>query len=160
MTARIGEETRARIRAAWPDIIARLAGGELVRDVMRSHGISDGEKRAFLATEPGAREDWEDAREASADAFMDEAIATAYSDVKDAAHARTKIDTLKWAARIRNPRLYSDKSTIDVNVKTVDLTKIIQDANARLANARQPQVIDGTAERVLDAPLQAIAHLL
>ena len=140
---RISEETRERVRKAWPDVLAGLANGELVRAVLVRHGISDPVKRAFLATEPGAQEDWDRAREASADAFMDQALETANNPTDDAAHARTRIDTLKWAARIRNPRLYGDKQVLDVNVRTVDLTRIIQDANARLAAAREPRVIEG-----------------
>ena len=62
----------------------------------------------------------------------------------DAAHARNAIDTLKWAAKVRNPRTYSDKQQLDVNIKTVDLTKIINDANARLAASKAGRVIEGT----------------
>lgn len=140
---RISEETRERIRKAWPDVLAGLAAGELVRDVLARNGISIGEKRAFILGEPGAKEAWDEAREASADAFMDQALETANNPTDDAAHARTRIDTLKWAARIRNPRLYGDKAQLDVNVRTVDLTRIIQDANARLAAAREPRTIEG-----------------
>jgi hypothetical protein len=57
---------------------------------------------------------------------------------------RVHVDTLKWAARIRNPRAYSDKSSIDVNVRTVDLTRIISEANARLAAREAGRVIEGT----------------
>lgn len=64
---------------------------------------------------------------------------------RDAAHARTYIDTLKWAARIRNPAAYGDKQQIDMNVRTVDLTAIIQAANARLARAREPITIEHEA---------------
>jgi hypothetical protein len=59
-----------------------------------------------------------------------------------AQHARTRIDTLKWAARVRNPRVYSEKQTVDLNVRSVDLTAIIRDANARLAQAREPRLIE------------------
>lgn len=140
---RISEETRERIRKAWPDVLAGLAAGELVRDVLARNGISSEMKRAFVLSEPGARESWDEAREASADALFDQALETANNGDLDPAHARVKVDTLKWAARIRNPRLYGDKAQLDVNVRTVDLTRIIQDANARLAAAREPRTIEG-----------------
>ena len=158
---RIGPETAARMTAAWPAILDALANGRLVREVMREHKISDGMKRAYLAGNAQARIDWDAAREASADAFMDEALATANSPTADAAHARTKIDTLRWAARIRNPRLYGDKAQLDVNVRTVDLTRIIQDANARLAAGRQPQLIEGQVlQRAIDGVRGVIDELL
>lgn len=154
----ISAETRARVRSVWPDMMRELATGDLVSAVLARHGVSDDVKRAYLAIEPGARKQWEDAREASADAYYEEALEVARkapsnrgapSDahaqpVLDAQERRLLVDTLKWAARIRNPRLYSDKQTLDVNVRTVDLTRIISDANARLAAARPgAALIDG-----------------
>lgn len=163
---KIGPETRARITQAWPDILARIAGGQFIKDTLKEYGFSDAELRAYLATEPNARAEWDAAKEQSADAFMLEALEVArnpFEEVsigpdgkrlaeplivrRDSAHARTYIDTLKWAARIRNPRAYSDKQTLDVNVKTVDLTRIIQDANARLAAATAGRVIEGAVVR-------------
>ena len=150
MENRIGPETRARIEDAWPVILERLAAGELVRDIMRDLKVSDGMKRAYLASAPNARTEWNTAREASADAFLDEVLATANSKPDDAAHARTKIDALKWAARIRNPRLYGDRAQLDVLHSHVDLTAIIRDANARLAAQRTlAPVIEGVAVRVM-----------
>lgn len=134
--SRISEETRARIRAAWPSILEGLARGDLVKDILARNQVSVEMKRAFILTEPGAQAEWDEARESSADAFMDEALATANNAALDPAHARVKVDTLKWASRIRNPRLYGDKAQLDVNVRTVDLTKIISDANARLEAIR------------------------
>ena len=153
---RISEDTRARITQAWPDLCARLAAGELVSDVLKSLGISDTMKRAYLASELDARKEWDDAREASADAFMDEAMRVARGEpipnnngepidtrARDPQANRLHVDSLKWAARIRNPRAYSDKQTLDVNVRTVDLTRIISEANARLAAREAGRVIEG-----------------
>jgi hypothetical protein len=140
-------EMRTRLLAAWPEFIARLAAGDLVRDIMKDHDVSRAVLYGYLAANPTAKREWDMAREASADALYDEAMDNARGEVhKDLAqHVRTRIDTLKWAARIRNPRLYSDKSQVDVNVRTVDLTQIIRDAEARLAHSRQGQIINGTA---------------
>lgn len=186
MTTRISPETRAKIAQAWPQILEGLAAGELVRDVLKAQGFSAGELRCYRATTTGAQAEWEAAREDSADAFMDEAMGVARrvgrialdekgsviygKDGKpliirpDAAHARNMLDTLKWAARIRNPRLYGDRAQLDVNVKTLDLTRIISEANARLAGAPRARVLEhNQAHGALDAlpaPLARLADLL
>lgn len=144
----ISPETRARIRSVWPDMLAALATGSLVREVYKMAGVEATALYHFIQTEPpDVRAAWDDAKEASGHAFMDEAMDNARGDVhKDLAqHVRTRIDTLKWAARVRNRRAYEDKATLDVNVRTVDLTRIISDANARLAAEKQGRIIDGSA---------------
>ena len=156
MNTRIGAETAARVATAWPEILRALAAGELVGKACARLGLKPEWLYAYRAQVHGARQEWEDARESSADAFAEEAVEVARNPVQvipqgdgveplivrvDPGHARNLVDTLKWAARIRNPRLYGDKAQLDVNVRTVDLTRIISDANARLAAAR---VIEGT----------------
>jgi hypothetical protein len=114
----------------------------MVSVALAQAGISRDVLRVFLAEDPAARAHWEQAREASADHLFDEAMATAYNEALDPQHARVRVDTLKWAARIRNPRLYGDRSSVDVNVRTIDLTRIIQDANQRLIASRQAPILD------------------
>lgn len=171
---RISKETRARIRQAWPDILAEIAGGSLIKTALASRGITDVMKRAYLASEPGARKEWDDAREASADAFYDEAIELVRQPIQvvldeagnpridartgqplvidiDAGLVRAHVDTLKWASRVRNPRIYGDKAQLDVNVRTVDLTAIINAANARLEAQRMlaaGRTLEGISTRV------------
>ena len=150
MTSRISDATRDRIAQAWPEILDALATGGLVKSVLAKHNVSRPMLGAYLAGNPQLRVDWDTAREQSADAIFEDALETANNRDLDYAFARNKIDTLKWAARIRNPRLYGDKAQLDVNVRTVDLTRIIQDANARLAAARAPRVLEGTSVRIED----------
>ena len=145
MATRIGDETAARIENAWPDLLDKLAAGSMVRVALADLGLKPEHVRAYLKANPSARTDWDDAREQSADAFMDDALEVAYNREIDPAHARMRVDTLKWAARIRNPRLYGDKSQLDVNVKTIDLTRIITDAQARLAAATAGRTIEHSA---------------
>lgn len=139
---------RDKIRAAWPDILTALAAGDLVSRTLARHDLKPTAVRLFREESSEANMQWENAREQSADAYMDKAIRTAETDVapQDAAHARTRIDTYKWAARIRNPKLYGDRQNIQLDVRTVDLTRIISDANARLQAAR---VIEGVVVRPL-----------
>ena len=151
--------------ALWPVMCARLAAGDLVRDVYEAVGISPFEAAMVKASNAALRVTWDQAREASADALFDEAMNNARADVDKelAQHVRTRIDTLKWAARIRNPRLYGDKAQLDVNVRAVDLTAIIRDANARLANASTMRVVNDNSgagsEHAHAQPLQIPALL-
>lgn len=150
--AAISQETRERIRAAWPEMLLALESGELVKDVLARAALTYGHLGPYLQTEPGARQSWEDAREASAHAMYDEALKVARTPVDKelAQSARLHVDTLKWAARIRNPRLYGDKAQLDVNVRTVDLTAIISAANARLAVSQANRMIDVTPSKLGD----------
>lgn len=166
MTQRISEDTRKRIALAWDDFLGEIAAGALVKDALKASGITYGMIRAFLALEPARRVEWDDARLESAHAFMDEALTVARSPTLDASHARTHVDTLKWAARTRNPKQYGDKAQIDVNVKTLDLTRIISEANARLANAPRARVIEHNsgvdavhAHALLAAPMRTLDEL-
>ena len=126
-----------RVAEAWPAILNDVASGAIIKTALAARGLTYGQVYAYVQSAPCARKQWEDAREESAGAFMDEALDVVRSKTDDASHARTRVDTLKWAARIRNPRQYSDKSQVDVNVRTVDLTRIISDAQARLTAQRQ-----------------------
>lgn len=172
----MSEETRAKVRAAWPAILEGLSGGAFIRDLCKEHGLSEHVLRAYRGENATADKEWATAREASGDAFAERALEMALNPAQivpqegdapplviklDPAHARNAIDTLKWAARIRNPRAYSDKSTVDLNVRSVDLTRIIQDANARLAAARAVgQVIEGEVVRAAIAAPAELDDLL
>jgi leucyl aminopeptidase (aminopeptidase T) len=149
---RISEETAQRIAAAWPAILDAIASGKQVNHTLEAAGISRGMVRAFISADPERRVQWDDAREASADAFMDQAMQEAMATIPkdDAAHVRTRIDTLKWAARIRNPRAYAEKTQHEHTVKNYDMTQILKDANTRLA---------GRAYRILEHD-QSVTALL
>lgn len=163
----MSDETRARIAAAWPSILLAIAAGDLIKNVLRAHNLSADLLRAYRGENSAFQLQWDQAREQSADAFADEALDVARDPFetvtrdqfgnelpaplivrRDPAHARTLVDTLKWAARTRDPRKYSDKSTVDLNVRTVDLNRIIADANARLEAQRSAgRVLEGVVIR-------------
>ena len=147
---------------------ARLAAGDLVRDILKDAGFSREQISDFRLSTPAAKAKWDEAREASADSFHDEALTVARVPVieiepakdgkpatyarRDSQEARLLVDTLKWAARIRNPKLYGDKAQLDVNVRTVDLTRIIDAAHARLAAHQQGRIIDVTPSNGASRP--------
>ena len=151
---RIGDETRQRIRAAWPELMAQIAEGKPIGATVRAMGFTGGEMRAYRATEPGADADWQRAKEESAEYFFEEAQSIASNPGDDAKAARVRLQALMWLAAKRNPRAYSDKSTVDVNVKTIDLTRTIAEANARLAQASRPALRD-VSDAELVVPLLA-----
>lgn len=143
MATRISEETAARIEAAWPDLLDQLAAGEVMAPHYARHGLTADQVRVWRVREDQRSKEWDAAREQSAEAYADRVAEIIDNTGADSGIARVKIDGLKWLASKRNPRVYSDKSQVDVNVRTVDLTRIIQDANARLAAARAGRVIEG-----------------
>lgn len=157
--SRIGPETRAKIADAWRGIIDAIADGELISRTIEAAGFSREMLRAYLADTPGAREEWDSARKFSADAFFDRAHEVINSPDLDPKIARVRFEGFMLLAAKRDPRMYGDRSQVDVNVRTVDLTRIIQDANARLQAQQQGRLIDSTAQRVQDL-LPELAGLL
>jgi hypothetical protein len=96
-----------------------------------------------MASTQDARKEWDEAREASADAFFEDAVEITYNST-DPKLARAQVDALLRFAARRDPRRYSERQTLDVNVRAVDLTRIISEANARLAAREAGRVIEGT----------------
>lgn len=147
MATWLTKENRAKLAEQWDSVLLRLAAGELIKDIASDLGVTPQAFAAYRLEDPRRKAEWETARELSADSLFDEVLREARrNDVTrdNAQHIRNRIDALKWAARIRNPRLYSDKIGVDMTVKTVDLTQIIRDAQARLAARTAERVIDGT----------------
>lgn len=146
---RIGEPRRAQLAQAWPALLDAIAAGELVLPAIRAAGFSVGEVRAFRAYAPENDAAWQRAKEESADAYFDEVRALIVADISgaDAAGARVKMDGLRWLASKRNPRVYSDKQTLDVTVKHVDLARIIDAAQARLLAGQAGRTIEGIVLR-------------
>lgn len=153
MPTRISEETVAAITAKWDRLLAGVASGLPIGRWTRHCGFTPDMVRAYRRDNPKADREWTQAREQSADAFMDEAIITSRKRGLDPQHARVRIDTLKWAAAKRHPKEYSDRAAVDLNVKTIDLTHVLDDAQARLTAARAAalgHVIEGAVVRVLE----------
>ena len=156
MTTRLGERARAMIAQAWPDLLIAVADGGNIGTACECAGIRRENIYAYRLENPAADREWQLAREQSADAFAEKVVEISENPIGDAQVARVRIDAYRWLAAKRNPRIYNDKSTVDLNVRTVDLTRIIGDANARLAAARviECQVIPAVL------PVPAIDDLL
>lgn len=136
MTTRISDAMRAKIDAAYPSLLAAVANGWNIGNACKDAGVTRDQVRIRMLEKPELQKEWDLAKEQSAEAFFDDVVEIIHNPPPDSGIARMKLDGLKWLAAKRNPARYSDKHTLDVNVKTVDLTRIVQDANARLAQAR------------------------
>ena len=157
MATRISDETRARIAAAYPVLLDALAAGEVMDPYYKAAGVSADQVRVWRM-EQGAAGDreaqWQAARAQSADAYADRIVEIVYNPGADSGIARVRMDALRWLASKRNPAYYSDKAQLDVNVRTVDLTRIIEAANARLIASQAGRVLEHDALR------PALAELL
>ena len=152
MATRIGEETRARIAAAYGGLLDALAAGEGMEPHYKAAGVSADQVRVWRMEQGAAGEreaQWQAARAQSADAYADRIIEIAYNPGDDSGIARVRMDALRWLASKRNPRDYSDKAQLDVNVKTVDLTRIIEAANARLIASQAGRVLEHESLKAL-----------
>lgn len=138
MATRISDATRARIAAVYGDLLDQLAAGAEMAPAYEIVGVTGDMVRVWrMEDKTGEREkEWQAAREQSADAYADQIAEIVSNPGYDGSIARVRMDALRWLASKRNPRVYSDKASLDVNVRTVDLRGIIADAEARLAAAR------------------------
>ena len=154
MATRISAETADRIARAWPTLLDALAAGEVMAPHYQAAGLTADQVRVWrVAQGAGTEREWDAAREQSADAYLDMILEVANNPMPDSGSARVKIDALRWVASKRNPRAYSDKAQLDVNVRTVDLTRIIEAANVRLAASQVGRIIEH--ETLRRAPLLA-----
>lgn len=146
---RISEETRARIDSLWPTILDAIAAGAEIRKTLAVYDVSPDMARAYMANGPELRAQWDSAKEDSADAYFDKVVDLSNNPGADPHRARLQADLWRWLAGKRNPRTYSDKQSIDLNVRTIDVTQTLIAAQARLEAARAllPAII-GQATRV------------
>jgi terminase small subunit-like protein len=151
----MSQQTRERIAGVWRDILEGIATGEQIRHVLAKYKVSGDMARAYRAMDPQNDRDWTRAKEESADADFDQIKEIANNPEIDPARARVMIDALRWTAGKRNPRVYGDKAQLDVNVRTVDLTQIINAANARIAAQSAGRVLEGVCR-----PVGALEDLL
>lgn len=144
-TARLGPDTIARIEAGWQTVLAAVAAGRRMDQACEAIGLNPDHMRVYRATRPDKEREWQAARKQSAEAFADKAQDIVEGPMMDAQAARVKIDFYKWLASKRDPQGFSDKAMVDINVKHVDLTRIIEAANARILAGRAPVTIENNS---------------
>lgn len=157
MASTIGPDKRQAIAKAWPDILQRVGAGERVDHSCAAHGFNRQDLLLFRQGNAELTAAWYDAMKDSADAFLDKLMDVMVESETNAKGARVKASILQWIAEKRDPDKYGQRTRADINVKTVDLTAIIKDANARLAAAKDPKLIQGERIITADSP-GALAH--
>ena len=158
MATRISPERLAMIAGKWQPLLSEIAAGDTtINGAIKAAGLTNDDVRAYRRDIAGADLEWKQAKEERADSLVDEIHATLNNSKLDPQYARVKIDALKWLAAKFYPHFYNDKATLDINVKTLDLTQIVNAAQARLIAARAERVIDGT---VIDNEHIALRDLL
>ena len=144
MATRISAETAAKCAAAWPEALARIRDGELVAKVAEAYGLTRSMLWAYRAGSPELRAEWAEAMHDSADALFEDAIETARSPDVEPRRAQVICNMLTLAAEKRDPERYAQRSRHDVNVKSLDLTPILERAEARLQLAQAAgRVVEG-----------------
>lgn len=141
--AGISTEKRARIDTLWPEILQAIRDGARIDHTSAAHQLTRADLWAYRHGKPELVAAWYDAIKDSADAFVDQMVNVMSEADGNAKGARVKASILQWIAEKRDPDRYGQRTRADINVKTVDLTAIIKDANARLAAAKEPRVIEG-----------------
>lgn len=146
----LSDEARARVAAVWPDLLARIANGDRIGDVLQALGLTRDAVRAYRVLVDKADEEYEQARKDSAASLFEDLRDLARRRSKDqveAADKRAEMDITRWMIQKLDPKNYSDKAQLDVNVKTMDLTRIVEAANARLIAHHAPITINSVAAR-------------
>lgn len=134
---------RARVTAAWPELLERVAAGEEVRHAIVAVGLARGAVRSYRALEPGADDEWQQARQDYAQSLFDEVMTLARTKSADqvaASDKRELLNHMRWTLQKLDPKNYSDKAQLDINVKSMDLTRIIEAANARILARTAPNI--------------------
>jgi hypothetical protein len=145
MATRISRETFAAIESDWLDILDAIADGQTIADVVELKPYSRSSVYAFRReSTQDVRNAFHDAVKESAQADMDTLRATISSEDLDPRHARNRINGLMWLIEKKDPDRYGQRVRADFNVKTLDLNRIIADANDRLA-LHQASTIEGVA---------------
>ena len=114
-------------------VCERIESGELIDYAAQAEGVTRKTVWSWARTDRDLGNMYTRAREASAEIFENEALRIGLSLNPAPQHfdARLAVDTLKWAAAKRRPKVYSDR--IDVH-KQVEVTLLTGDERrARIA---------------------------
>jgi len=108
-------------------ICGRVAEGLTLHQIARELGVSAATVMYRATFSPAAVEKYACAREAAADLFESHVLEEAQlADPVNAAAQRLKVDTLKWIAARRKPKVYGDKMNLEhtgkIETPSVDLT--------------------------------------
>jgi len=135
---RISAETQAKIAAVWNDMLERYAAAQTLDQICKAYSLTRGQIRGYRETVPNARQEWNDARKESAQAYLDQLVEVTNNTDLDPRRARVMIDSLRFLIERLDPDSFSPRTRAEITHKVIDLNQAIRDANLRLAAARQP----------------------
>lgn len=99
-------------------VCQRIEDGELVDDAAKAEGTTRKSIWQWAREDAALGDRYTRAREASAESLELEAIDVARKGTNDTAAAdRLLVDTLKWAAAKRRPKVYGDRLNIDADLR-------------------------------------------
>lgn len=97
-------------------ICERLADGESLRAICRSDGMpAMSMVFRWLQAHPSFREQYTDAREAQADALVEDMLDISDTPSGDAKRDRLRVDTRKWIASKMKPKKYGDRTQHEIS---------------------------------------------
>ncbi len=132
-----GSRPSSYTEAVAKEICRRMVEGESLRTICKSSGMPTFVTVFnWLRAHPEFLEQYARAREAQADAHVEEMLEVARKAVHAKTHEevqgyRLLVDTLKWRASKMKPKSYGDKLTLDGEVSVRQMTD--EQLNARLA---------------------------
>ena len=160
MANRISDETRARIALAWDDLLALVANGKTMAFILKAHPFTVTQIRGYRELIPGARQEWNDARKESAQAFLDQLMEVANNPDIDPPRARVQIDSLRFLIERLDPDSFSPRTRAEITHKVIDLNQAIRDANLRLAQSRHERIEHDVTHEGVVLGMPALADLL
>lgn len=110
--------------------MVEIASGKSVKNCLQPRNINVYEFYTYLEENPSARAAYEKAQEFKSHGFADDIPDIADNEL-DSARARVLIDSRRWYASKMMPVKYADR--VDINIKTIDITQALSQADARLA---------------------------
>ena len=113
-------------RDAFVEAVCKhIAEGALIINACKAVGVEHAAFRVW-STLPQYATIYARAREEAADMLADEALDVARGSTNETAQAdRLRVDTLKWAAAKRRPRVYGDKVDVTSDNKPLAATQTI-----------------------------------
>jgi hypothetical protein len=158
----VSPETRAAIERVWPEILDAVATCELTLEgaALKLAKVGVRSVQRYARETPGARKELDDALLDGAELSVAR-IPQMVMEMPDARRARVLAEYLWKIAASRDPQRFGQSARMQLDVRTVDLTRIIQDANARLAASRPPALIEhATGELVPEAGAGTLGAIL
>lgn len=114
------------------EIIVEVASGRSSKEVLKTRGIDAYDFYMYLEENPALQAAYEKSLVFKAHGFVEEISDIADNDL-DPSRSKTRIAARQWYAAKINPAKYSER--IDINIKHIDITQTLLDAQARVSMA-------------------------